>query len=127
MRLEHVAVYVSYLEGAKDFFMKYFGAHPSSIYHNTATGFKSYFLQFDSGARLEIMTRPDLHPQNDSGHRSGYVHIALSAGSRHAVDSMTARLRADGYQVISGPRTTGDGYYESQIAGFEGNIIEITV
>lgn len=40
---------------------------------------------------------------------------------------MTQRLYADGYEVISGPRTTGDGYYESCIIGIEGNQIEITM
>ena len=33
----------------------------------------------------------------------------------------------DGYKVLSGPRTTGDGYYESCILGIENNQIEITV
>ena len=32
----------------------------------------------------------------------------------------------DGYPVISGPRVTGDGYYESCILDPEGNRIEIT-
>ncbi len=34
---------------------------------------------------------------------------------------------APGYAVISGPRTTGDGYYESCILDLENNQIEITV
>lgn len=59
--------------------------------------------------------------------RIGYAHIAFSVGSAAAVDALTKRLREDGYEVISGPRTTGDGYYESCIVGIEGNQIEITV
>ena len=43
------------------------------------------------------------------------------------MDALTARLKADGYEVISGPRITGDGYYESCIATVEGNLIELTV
>ena len=39
---------------------------------------------------------------------------------------LTERMKNDGYNVISGPRTTGDGYYESCIIGIEGNQIEIT-
>ena len=58
--------------------------------------------------------------------RTGYVHIAFSLGSKEAVDELTERLKNDGYQVISGPRTTGDGYYERCIVGIEGNQIEIT-
>ena len=42
------------------------------------------------------------------------------------MDRLTDRLRNDGYDVVSGPRTTGDGYYESCIIGIEGNQIEIT-
>ena len=41
--------------------------------------------------------------------------------------SLTARLKADGLEVLSGPRTTGDGYYESCVLAVEGNQIEITV
>lgn len=59
--------------------------------------------------------------------RTGYVHVAFSVGSVAAVDRLTKLFREDGYEVLSGPRTTGDGYYESCIIGFEGNQIEITV
>ena len=43
------------------------------------------------------------------------------------MDALTARLNADGYEVISGPRMTGDGYYESCIVAIEQNLIELTV
>lgn len=56
----------------------------------------------------------------------GYIHIAFSVGAKDKVDSLTARLKQDGYEVTSGPRTTGDGYYESCIVGIEGNLIEVT-
>lgn len=59
--------------------------------------------------------------------RTGYIHIAFSVGSKERVDSLTAQLKADGYEVVSGPRTTGDGYYESCVVGIEGNQIEITI
>lgn len=126
MRLEHIAVYVSDLEGARAFFEKYFGGVSNSLYHNVATGFRSYFLSFDGGARLELMTKPAL-PERDPAERPGYVHIAVSVGSREAVDSLSAALMADGYSVISGPRTTGDGYYECAVLGFEDLLIEVTV
>ena len=41
--------------------------------------------------------------------------------------ALTEKLKMDGYEVISGPRTTGDGYYESCIIAIEGNLIEITI
>ena len=54
-------------------------------------------------------------------------HIAFSLGSKERVDELTAQMKQDGYEVISGPRTTGDGYYESCIIGVERNQIEITI
>lgn len=127
MKIEHIAMYVNDLEKAKDFFVTYFSAAANDGYHNTRTDFRSYFLTFGDGSRLEIMTKPDLADSGDFLNRFGYAHIAFSVGSREAVDSLTARLKSEGYPVISGPRTTGDGYYESCILGFEGNQIEITV
>ena len=127
MRIEHIAMYVCDLDGAKEFFVKYFGAISNDGYHNRKTGFRSYFLTFDHGARLEIMQKPRMSDREKNGSRTGYIHIAFSLGSRSAVDALTQRLKEDGYEVISGPRTTGDGYYESCILGFEGNLIEITV
>ncbi len=127
MKLEHIAMFVKDLEGAKDFFVKYFGADPNEGYHNKKTDFRSYFLSFENGARLEIMSSPLLENKEKSVNGAGYAHIAFSLGSREAVDELTERLRNDGFEIISGPRTTGDGYYESAIIGFEGNIIEITI
>lgn len=127
MKIEHVAMYVNDLEGAKHFFEQYLGAVSNEMYHNKTTGFKSYFLSFDDGARLEIMNRPDMDDGDKSLQRTGYIHIAFSAGSREKVDLLTAQLKKDGYEVITGPRTTGDGYYESCIAAIEGNQIEITI
>lgn len=127
MKIEHIALYVNDLEGAKNFFCRYFGAVSNDMYHNKTTGFRSYFLTFEDDARLEIMTKPDLIDAEKSPVRTGYIHLAFSVGSRGEVDSLTARLKSDGYEILSGPRTTGDGYYESCIVGFEGNLVEITV
>lgn len=127
MKIEHIAMYVSDLEAAKDFFVKYFGAVSDNGYHNPTTNFRSYFLSFSDGARLEIMTRPELDDNEKIPFRTGYAHIAFSVGSAERVDELTRELKAAGYEVISGPRRTGDGYYESCIIGFENNLIEITV
>jgi len=127
MRIEHIAMYVNELDKAKDFFEKYLGAVSNEGYHNIKTDFRSYFLTFDDGARLEIMTKPGMDDSDKALNRTGYVHIAFSVGSKEEVDRLTAELRNDGYRVVSGPRTTGDGYYESCIVGIEGNQIEITV
>lgn len=127
MRIEHAAMYVKDLEKAKDFFIKYFGAVPNEGYHNKTTDFRSYFLTFDDGARLEIMTRPSMDDAEKTPARTGLIHLAFSVGSEEKVDELTARLKEDGYEVLNGPRTTGDGYYESCVVGIEGNQIEITV
>ena len=126
MRIEHAALYVRDLEGARAFFERYFGAVSGPMYHNSRTDFRSYFLSFDGGARLELMTRPGMDDPEKTAARTGYIHVAFSAGGRAAVDRLTERLKEDGYPVLSGPRTTGDGYYESCILGIEGNQIEIT-
>lgn len=127
MRIEHAAMYVKDLEKAKEFFIKYFGAVPNEGYHNKNTDFRSYFLSFDEGARLEIMTRPSMDDAEKTAARTGLIHLAFGVGSEEKVDELTARLKADGYEVLSGSRTTGDGYYESCVVGIEGNLIEITV
>ena len=127
MKIEHIALYTNDLEKTKSFFEKYLGARANAGYHNTKTGFHSYFLSFDDGARLEIMNRPEMSDLPKELARTGYVHIAFSVGSKEKVDELTAVLKADGFEVISGPRTTGDGYYESCIVAIEQNQIEITV
>lgn len=127
MKIEHTAMYVADLEGTKLFFTRYFGASANKLYHNRKTGFKSYFLTFDGEARLEIMTRPGLAAVDAAQTRYGYAHVSFSVGSREAVDALTSRLRNDGYEVTDGPRTTGDGYYESCVRGPEGCLVEITV
>ena len=126
MHIEHIAMYVNDLEKTRDFFIKYFNASSNEGYHNKNKDFRSYFLSFDDGARLEIMNKPDMIEYEKNLSRTGYIHIAFSLGSKEAVNELTNRIKNDGYTVVSGPRTTGDGYYESCIIGIEGNQIEIT-
>ncbi len=127
MRIEHIALYVNDLERARQFFVKYFGATSNNGYQNPRTDFRSYFLSFDNGARLEIMNKSEMPDLPKELSRTGYAHIAFSVGSKEKVDALTSRLKVDGYEVISGPRTTGDDYYESCVVAIEQNQIEITV
>lgn len=127
MKIEHIAMYVNELEDTKKFFEKYFNAKSNNGYHNPNTDFRSYFLTFEDGARLEIMKKSQMKDDEKALNRTGFIHIAFSVGSKEKVDSLTDILKNDGYKVISGPRTTGDGYYESCIVGIEGNQIEITI
>ncbi len=127
MKIEHIALYVKDLEKEKAFFEKYFRAVAGSLYHNTRTEFRSYFLTFSDGTRLELMHRPGLQEIDNAAARTGFIHLAFSMGSKEQVDSLTRQLKEDGFQVLSGPRTTGDGYYESCILDPENNQIEITL
>lgn len=127
MKIDHVAMYVNDLERTRDFFVKYFDAVSNEGYHNQKTGFRSYFLSFDDGSRLEIMHKPDMTDHSRDMVQTGYIHIAFGVGSKEKVEELTRQLISDGYEVISGPRITGDGYYESCILGIEDNQIEITV
>ena len=111
---------------AKKFFVTYLGGKSNALYHNKTTGFRSYFISFDDGARLELMNKPELSDEPKHLNRTGYIHIAFSVGDKEKVDALTARMKADGYEVVSGPRTTGDGYYESCVVAIEGNQVEIT-
>lgn len=128
MHLEHAALWTHDLERLKTFYMDYFGATPAPRYVNERRGFASYFLSFDSGARLEIMTLVELSATSSlSIPTVGYAHVAFSLGSIERVDALTAELRSAGYAVVSLPRWTGDGYYESVILDPDGNQIELTV
>ena len=126
MKIDHVAMYVNDLEAVRAFFLRFFGAVSNEMYHNPRTGLMSYFLSFGDGARLEIMTRPDVEDCGKALLQAGYIHLAFSMGSREKVDALTDTLREAGYEVVSGPRVTGDGFYESCVCGPENNLIEIT-
>jgi len=122
MRINHIGLYVSDLEAARAFFERYFGAEAGERYVNERKGFQSYMMTLGGGARVELMTR-----SGKSGSKAlGDCHISISVGSKAAVDVMARRLSADGYELLDGPRTTGDGYYECSVAGIDGNLIEIT-
>ncbi|WP_292011220.1 VOC family protein [Chryseobacterium sp.] len=129
MKIEHIALWVEDLEKIKTFYEKYFGAVSNEKYHNPTKNFQSYFLSFESGSRLEIMNRPDILNSDtfDKSKRMGFTHLAISVGSKVKVDQLTEELRKGGYSIVSEPRTTGDGYYESLILDPENNSIEITV
>ncbi|PFO77851.1 MULTISPECIES: VOC family protein [Bacillus cereus group] len=126
MKIEHVAVWVKDLETMCAFYKQYFHGEANTLYHNPEKQFESYFITFESGARLEIMRQVGIDDKVDTK-AIGYAHIAFSVGSKEKVDQLTERLRGAGYPVLNGPRTTGDGYYESVVGDPEGNQIEITI
>mgnify|MGYP002477518447 FL=1 len=128
MKLEHIAIWTKDLEKMQHFYVKYFSAKSNAKYENQKKGFSSYFLTFTEGARLELMQMNVIpESKNDSYLQAvGLTHIAFALESDEQVDQMTQRFELDGYEVIDGPRRTGDGYYESVILDPEGNRLEIT-
>ena len=130
MKIEHIAVWAKDIETLKTFYETYFDAQANNKYTNPKKGFQSYFLTFASGARIELMQRPDILVQErkyPGDEYLGYAHFAFALGSESAVDDKTDRLVSDGFTKLDGPRWTGDGYYESVILDPEGNRIELTV
>ena len=125
MMIEHAALYTIDLERARAFYETYFDGAAGKLYHTPETGLQTYFISFADGARLELMTRPELEEGERSRLWTGWSHLAFKAGPRENVDALTERLRADGYEVTSGPRVTGDGYYESCVLDPDGNTVEI--
>lgn len=125
VRIEHVALWVRHLEEMREFYERQLGGHSGPRYQNAATGLTSYFVSFGEGGRIELMHRPEVRSRPD-GVAAGYAHVALSLGGRAAVDAAVERLRRGGVPVESGPRVTGDGYYEAVVLDPEGNRIELT-
>lgn len=125
MNITHVAVYVSDLEKSQKYYTRFFGGSSNELYVNQK-GFKSYFITFDSGARLELMSKPDIEKSSGEKERMGWSHIAFSVGSKEKVIHLTDEIILEGYQLLSGPRMTGDGYFESCVTDPDGNRVEIT-
>ena len=130
MHINHIALWTNNLEKLKTFYEAYFNVKANNKYVHPEKGFESYFLTFpDGNARLELMKVADLDQATKSSHAPapGYTHLAISIGSKQRVDDLTDELRRDGYSIISEPRETGDGYYESCVLDPDGNRVEITI
>lgn len=87
-------------------------------------GFESYFLHFDEGTDLELMSRTDIQNTPIEENRLGLTHFAFAFDSQKAVLRQTERLRTAGYTIAGEPRTSGDGYFESVVLDPDGNRIE---
>jgi lactoylglutathione lyase len=128
MFIEHIAIYTNRLEEMREFYITHFNAVSNEGYHNPAKNFRSYFLSFASGARLELMEKEGITDYKNKVEDKyiGLIHFAISVGSREAVDLVTRSLQDAGCPLLDGPRQTGDGYYESVVLDPDGNRIEIT-
>ena len=120
MHINHVAILVKDLEKMKDFYEEFFEVEVSELYHNKKTQFQSYFLSFKSGARIELTHKPFISSRNFDD--MGYTHLAISVGTSEDVDKFAEKFVSAKYPLLSGPRTTGDGYYEAVVQDPEGNL-----
>ena len=126
MKIAHAAIYTMDLERLKRFYVTYFDATANMKYVNKTTGLETYFLTFKEGdAKLELMYRPSVTKSEQKQAHLGLIHLAFELGSRTKVDYLTQLLENDGYEIISRPRVTGDGYYESCVLDPDGNQIEL--
>jgi lactoylglutathione lyase len=129
MTLEHVAIWTDKLDELKNFYVKYFEGVSNLKYTNQTNQFSSYFITFKSGARLEIMSMPDI-PDNSNDRivkqHKGIIHLAFGAETINEVDEKAKQLQTDGYQILSGPGKTGDGYYEFETSDPDNNRLEVT-
>jgi lactoylglutathione lyase len=123
LRIEHVALWTEDLDGLRAFYEGRLGGRAGPRYERA--GFASYFLEFEDGARLELMQMPEIARRDRSRQDAGWIHVAFAVGSRVEVDRLTAELAAAGVPVVDGPRETGDGYYESVVLDPDGNRIEL--
>jgi lactoylglutathione lyase len=129
MTLEHVAIWTKNLEQLKNYYCKYFDAACNDKYTNPTNNFESYFLSFKSGARLELMSRPDIPPnRNDTITKQhiGIIHLAFGVSTTEEVAEKAKQLQHDGYRILRGPRKTGDGYYEFETLDPDYNRVEVS-
>jgi lactoylglutathione lyase len=127
MKIAHIAIWCKDLEQMKLFYEKYFAGKAGKKYINKTKHFESYFIEFESGSRLELMTKPNIAklPVSTNTQYFGLTHLAYGIGDKDKVEALTNLLRKDGYYIVSELRLTGDGYYESIVLDPEGNIVEI--
>jgi catechol 2,3-dioxygenase-like lactoylglutathione lyase family enzyme len=125
MNIVHIAIWTKDLEAMRDFYIRYFNGESNDKYINPIKRFESYFISFESGAKLELMRKQSVDKPLDTEERLGITHIAFKLGSKEAVLSLTETLRSDGFKITGEPRTSGDGYFESVVLDVEGNRIEL--
>ncbi|TFE42248.1 glyoxalase/bleomycin resistance/extradiol dioxygenase family protein [Paraburkholderia dipogonis] len=127
MKITHVALWTNDLDRASDFYRDMFGAEIGETYKSERTqGFSSRFARLPEGPAIEIMHLPRLAPHSVDGPRAGWAHIAISLGTEDAVIALARRMESDG-ALVSGPRWTGDGYFEAVVSDPDGNFVEVTI
>jgi lactoylglutathione lyase len=127
MKIDHLAIWCKDLEAMRQFYLTYFDCVSNEKYFNAKKQFSSYFLSFGNGCRIELMHRTDIAELLESKNETfGIAHFAINVENEDKVNVLTEELRTNGIAIVSEPRRTGDGYYESGILDIEGNYVEIT-
>ena len=127
--IDHIAILTRNLERLKAYYVCYFGGTAGEKYTNPVSGLQSYFISFESGARLELITLPGILEDKagiSEKSRIGLAHLAFGMDSEGAVNEKARLLALDGYQIVRGPRKTGDGYYEFETLDPDSNLVEVT-
>ena len=128
MKIDHLAIWTDNIELLRNYYVSFFDGQSNEMYINPKTQFQSYFISFESGARLEIMSMPNI-PDNTNdtinAQHKGIIHIAFSVNTKQEVDAKAALLLANGFEILNGPRVTGDGYYEFVTIDPDENRLEV--
>ena len=128
IKIDHVAIWTANLEEMKDYYVRFFGGRANEKYVNRETLFESWFISFESGARLELMRRPGI-PGNlndrEGKQHMGLIHLSFGTETMQMVRDKARELEEAGFRILRGPRKTGDGYYEIETLDPDGNRIEV--
>lgn len=122
-KINNVGMFVKDLEGAKRFFEDYFGATVWKVYNEPENNYYSYIMEFSEGARLELMTKPEIVDEKKDRNRTGFIHLAILLDNKEQFDRVLAKMKADGYEILYEPATVGG--QEARAITFEDNILEI--
>ena len=123
MQISNVGIFVKDLEGAKNFFINYFGAEVHAVYNEEENRYYSYIMKMGEGAKLELMTKPEIVDEKKDPNRTGFVHICVKVDSREKLDEIIAKIKADGYHIFYEPATNGGN--EIRAITYEDLILEV--
>lgn len=123
MRIANAGLIVKDLEGAREFFEEYFGAVVHARYDNNATGYRSYIMRFDEGAKLELICKPGIVDVEKTVNDTGFIHLCMKAESAERFEEILAKAKADGYEILYEPATVGGTEFRAIM--FEDNILEV--
>ena len=123
MKISNVGIFVKDLEGAKNFFINYFGAEVHAVYNEEENRYYSYIMKMGEGAKLELMTKPEIVDEKKDPNRTGFVHICVKVDSREKLDEIIAKIKAAGYHIFYEPATNGGN--EIRAITYEDLILEV--